>query len=74
MGKRYSSNKDVNELVHQLERQGWRVERGRHNKLVTPCGRRFVTFSVTPSDRRDYQNMRRDVRRVCHEVGLQEPA
>jgi hypothetical protein len=70
---RYSSNKDVNDLVRELLRAGWTHERGRHNKLFTPCRRRFVVFSVSPSDRRDLQNMRRDIRRVCHEVGIPQP-
>lgn len=59
---RYCQDKRINELVCSLVRAGWVFTRGRHGKLRTPCGRRFVTIPGTPSDHRTFQNLRRDIR------------
>ncbi len=61
----YSKNKDIAKLVRRRLREGWRFQTGkRHNKLISPFGRKFVVPS-TPSDRRAYQNFRQDISRVA---------
>ena len=59
--KRYSSDKQINELDSSLARAGWVFTRGRHAKLKTPCGQRFITIPCTPSDNRNFLNIQRDV-------------
>ena len=58
-------NRDVRELVRDLEAHGWRVKPSRrHLKLVAPTGR-VVCMSRTPSDRsRALQNQLADLRRA----------
>lgn len=63
--KRFSSSKEINVLVCQLVRDGWRFQQGgHHGKLYAPD--RTVRLSVpsTPSDRRAFLNFRQDVRRA----------
>jgi predicted RNA binding protein YcfA (HicA-like mRNA interferase family) len=60
---RYCRDKQIDKLVADLVREGWRFSRGKHGKLRTPCGRGFVTVPSTPSDHRTFQNLCRDIRR-----------
>lgn len=39
-------------------------------EVVGPAGRRMVFAAITPSDWRDKRNLRRDLKRAAHEVGL----
>lgn len=59
---RYCKDKQINDLVSSLVQCGWSFTRGRHGKLKTPCGQRFITIPCTPSDHRTYLNVQRDVR------------
>jgi hypothetical protein len=59
---RYCQDKQINELVSSLVRSGRAFTRGRHGKLRTPCGRRFISVPCTPSDHRAFWNLRREVR------------
>lgn len=61
---RYSTDKDIHTLVTCLLRSGWHFEKGRHGKLRPPIGKGFVTIPSTPSDRRSFQNFRRDIRHL----------
>jgi predicted RNase H-like nuclease len=62
---RFSRDKDVNRLVCELVREGWRYRRGgKHGRLVSPEATGFLTIPGSPSDHRTFQNMRRDVRRL----------
>lgn len=61
---RYSTDKDIQTLITRLLRSGWQFEKGRHGKLRPPVGTGFVTVPSTPSDRRSFQNLRRDIRRL----------
>lgn len=67
---RYSTDKDIQTLVTRLLRSGWHFERGRHGKLRPPTGTGFVTIPSTPSDRRSFHNLRRDIRRLERCVDL----
>jgi hypothetical protein len=63
--KRYSASKEINALVRQLVRDGWRFQRGgQHGKLYAPNRVAYLSVSSTPSDRRAFLNFRQDVRRV----------
>jgi hypothetical protein len=59
---RYCKDKQINELVSSLVRSGWVFTKGRHGKLKTPCGQRFITIPCTPSDHRALLNIHRDLR------------
>jgi len=60
----YCNDKDINRLIKEMLRNGWRFEPGRHGKLRHPEGIGFITFSKTPGDHRCLKNMLRDVRRL----------
>lgn len=54
--KKFSYNKEVNQLVITKLREGWTVRRGKkHSVLIAPNNRR-IAFPSTPSDYRAYQN------------------
>lgn len=61
---RYCRDGRINELVATLVRAGWHFSRGRHGKLKTPDGLRFVTIPCTPSDHRSFRNLCRDIRKL----------
>ncbi len=66
---KYSGNKDINALVRALIRNGWAYRRGtKHGLLMVPSGRRRVTISGSPSDRRTLLNLLRDVRKALREA------
>jgi hypothetical protein len=54
---RLSSNKDVNDLIKEAQRQGWTITmtRSNHLKWVSPMGDFFFSSS-TPSDGRRVVN------------------
>lgn len=58
-----SNDKSINQLAQDLLKQGWTLIKGRHGKLVPPCGRGLVIVPGTPGDHRAFLNFRRDVRR-----------
>jgi len=49
---------DVREVVHEAERQGWRVEQTKKHywKCYAPDGKTIVVLSSTPSDSRSTKN------------------
>ncbi len=62
---RYCSNKDIDQLIRQLVRQGWRFHRGsKHGRLIHPSGLPTLTVAKSPSDFRSLDNFRRDLRKV----------
>lgn len=60
-----TSNKDLNELAREAQRQGWLVKQANssHLKWFPPKGRP-VTTSLTPSDRYAINNIERDLVRA----------
>lgn len=63
---KYCSNKDIDQMIRQLIRQGWCFQRGgKHARLTSPNGRRSLTVPTSPSDHRSINNFRRDLRRVA---------
>lgn len=57
---------DLDKLLKQLQRAGWRVEktRGGHWKVWSPDGKAQVVTSSTPSDRRSMANFRAQLKRA----------
>lgn len=67
---KYSKDKAIAGHVRTLIRAGWRFEMGgRHGKLTSPMGRR-IPVPCTPSDRRAFQNFKRDIRRLLTECSI----
>lgn len=56
--------KDFQELAEIAASQGWRIEQRRnaHLSWIAPTGAK-VFSSLTPSDKRAVQNLKRDLRR-----------
>lgn len=62
---KYCSNKDIDQLVRQLVRQGWSFQRGgKHGQLTHPDGRPKLIVAKSPSDFRSLHNFQRDLRKV----------
>lgn len=55
--------KEIERLLQEYERLGWRREEGRHTKLRSPHGR-LVTATRSASDRRAILNLRAILRRI----------
>jgi hypothetical protein len=61
------AKKDVQEIIDQLEAQGWAVTSGKRNphwKCVAPNGRGVVFMASTPSDYRSLLNTKAHLRRL----------
>lgn len=62
---KYSSNKELDQLIRQLVRQGWRFRHGgKHGRITHPDGRPTMTVAKSPSDSRSFHNFRRDLRKA----------
>lgn len=60
---KYSAAKEINALVQELIKDGWTYwHGGRHGRLQAPSGHPTLTIARTPSDRRAFQNFKRDLR------------
>lgn len=61
---KYSTNKDIDQLIRQLIRQRWVFQNGgKHGRLTSPDGLLTLTVSRSPSDSRCLYNLRRDLRK-----------
>ncbi|MUL43499.1 hypothetical protein FZ103_20385 [Streptomonospora sp. PA3] len=69
MGRRRHPRSELEQLLREAERKGWRVADGKHFKLYCPCPRRcFKTIASTPSDPNYVKNAIRQLRRsTCWE-------
>jgi len=63
--KRFSNNKDIQICIKNLIKlHHWQFSNGKkHNCLFSKAGKR-ITVPSTPSDRRAYQNFRKDIERI----------
>lgn len=60
--KKFSSDKDINNIVVSLAKRGWRCRSGKkHTVIISPQGFR-VAVPSTPSDRRAIHNFNRDLK------------
>ncbi|OAQ15402.1 hypothetical protein F480_02355 [Bibersteinia trehalosi Y31] len=65
--KKFSTDKLINELVHQCLKNGWRWRSGKkHDILIAPNNRRMAIPS-SPSDMRARHNFQRDIRALSAE-------
>ncbi|WP_152965106.1 MULTISPECIES: hypothetical protein [Comamonas] len=63
---KYSSQKELNQLIRQLVRQGWSYRQGRkHGRLTHPDGWPTMTVAKSPSDSRSVENFRHDLRKAA---------
>ena len=64
---KYCSNKDIDQLIRKLVRQGWCFKHGgKHGRLTHPSGRKTVTVAKSPGGHRGLHNFRRDLRQaIC---------
>jgi len=68
--KKYSSDKDINNLVSNLCKLGWRyISRKKHGILLAPNGLRLAVPS-TPSDWRAVKNFSRDIKSLSSKERL----
>lgn len=59
-----SNNKEINEVVEEAVKHGWKPVQGRkHSKLYHPKGK-FVKVSCTPSCPHSANQLERDIRRI----------
>jgi hypothetical protein len=62
---KYSNQKDIDQLVRKLVRQGWHFWRGKkHGRLKAPFSKNSLTVPGTPSDCHAFDNFSRDVLRI----------
>jgi len=62
---KYSSDKEINDLVSKKVKQGWFFFRGgKHGRLRHPQGRVTVTVPSTPGDYRSAKNFASYIRRA----------
>jgi len=63
--RRYSSSKDIDQLIKKLLTKGWSYQPGRsHGRIRPPEGRGFVSVPCTPSDYRALANFSHAVSRL----------
>jgi hypothetical protein len=64
---RYTSCKDMDRVVTSLVKAGWAFSKNVHGRLTHPSGR-FLTFSMTPSDKYAFRQLERDVKRLLQQL------
>jgi hypothetical protein len=65
---KFAHCKDMDRVVGKLVKQGWVYSRNAHGRVTHPSGK-YVTFSITPSDRYAFKQLERDVKRLLKQVG-----
>ncbi len=59
---KFSSSKELNQMIRKLVQNGWRYKRLRkHARLVAPCGRWSTTVSLTPRSCNAAKHLRWDI-------------
>jgi predicted RNA binding protein YcfA (HicA-like mRNA interferase family) len=66
--KNYTRCKDMNVVVAKLIKQGWEFTAGAHGRITHPSGK-YLTFSMSPSDKYAFRQLERDVRRLLKQLG-----
>ena len=64
---RYTQCKDMDRVVSALVKDGWEFTRNTHGRVTHPSGK-FITFSMTPSDKYAYRQLERDVKRLLKQL------
>jgi hypothetical protein len=63
------ADKDVQRLLRELEREGWRIVQGRRYKAFPPNGAPMVTIPGTPRSRRSLVHLKGKLRAGGYEPG-----
>lgn len=58
-----SKQKEIKTIVKELERQGWRIDQGKHIKAYHPQGG-FISISRTPECPFAVKNIKGDIARL----------
>ena len=59
---KYSSNKELNQLIRRLVAMGWvYVRRSKHGRLITPCGSWITTVSISPRSQNAAKHLKWDI-------------
>ncbi|WP_335915071.1 hypothetical protein [Shewanella algae] len=68
--KKFTKNKDIDRVVRQVLKFGWRIRYGKkHASLIAPNGRQLAIPS-TPSDHRAFYNFSSDLKKLNLQQGL----
>jgi len=66
--KKYSSNKEINQIVKDLIKKNWKFKFGsKHGRIQSPVGIKF-TVPKSPSDWRAVMNFKRDIKKLKQQV------
>ncbi len=66
---KFSSSKELNQMIRKLVESGWRYKRLRkHARLVTPCGRWSTTVSLSPRSCNAAKHLRWDILKASKHV------
>lgn len=68
--RNYTRCKDMNVVVARLIKQGWVYTAGAHGRLTHPSGK-YLTFSMSPSDKYAFRQVERDVKRLLQQLEKQ---
>ena len=64
---KYTKCKDMDRVVSALVKDGWVFSRNVHGRVTHPSGK-YLTFSMTPSDKYAYRQLERDVKRLLQQL------
>lgn len=64
---RYVNCKDMNRVITNLIKDGWVLTKNVHGRITHPSGK-YITFSVTPSDKYAFRQLERDVRKLLQQI------
>ena len=64
---RYVRCKDMNRVIANLVKDGWVLTKNVHGRITHPSGK-YITFSLTPSDKYAFRQLERDVRRLIQQI------
>ena len=68
---RYVHCKDMDRVVTALVKDGWTFSINSHGRVTHPSGK-YITFSMTPSDKYAFRQLERDVRRLLKQLESEE--
>jgi len=68
---RYTQCKEMNRVITALVKDGWVFSQNGHGRVTHPSGK-YITFSVTPSDKYAFKQLERDVKRLLQQLEKQD--
>ena len=70
---KYATCKDMERVIKSLVKAGWVYSKNGHGRVTHPSGR-YLTFSVTPSDKYAFRQLERDVKRLLQQLEKKDEA